>query len=83
MKRIMMLIPLIWALLCGMSLADSLTFPKDLTVIEAEAFRGDASLANATLGEQVVEIGEKAFAFSALRSINLPFQSAEDRGQRF
>ena len=58
--------------LAGPSLADVLTLPTGTKVIEAEAFYGDDSIDEVVLPYGVEEIGERAFAQSGLKKINLP-----------
>lgn len=66
----------VMALLQG-SLAETVILPDDLTVVEDEAFFGDASLEAVVLPEGLVAIGSKAFAGTGLTAVNLPF-SLED-----
>lgn len=63
MKRILKCWPLALALLLlGLTALADATFPADLTVIEAEAFRGDTNLTGTlVLPENVAVIGERAF----------------------
>lgn len=73
MKRFVILLFLL--LLCCISIASAeeiLILPDDLTSIEDEAFAGDVSLGTVILPNGVTSIGERAFAESSLRSINLP-----------
>ena len=78
MKRclVAVLICIAVLLLCPLvSMAEGgnvLTLPKDLKVIEEEAFYGSASLDKVVLPEGVEEIQSKAFAGSTLKEINLP-----------
>ena len=56
----------------GIAQAATLTLPADTKVIEEEAFYGDTSLDEVVLPEGIERIGERAFANSSLRKINLP-----------
>lgn len=56
----------------GTAMADTLTLPADLQIIEAEAFYGDTSISDVVLSNHIVEIRSKAFANSSLTNINLP-----------
>lgn len=49
------------AWLCACALADALTLPEGLKVIEAEAFMGDMSVTEVVIPEGVEEIGARAF----------------------
>ena len=63
LKRMLKCWPLALALLLlGLTALADATMPADLTVIEAEAFRGDTSLTGAlVLPENVAVIGARAF----------------------
>ncbi len=50
----------------------TLCLPESVTVIEEEAFYGDASLNEVVLPQGIEEIGPRAFANSSLSRINLP-----------
>lgn len=54
------------------ALADTLSFPAALTVIDTEAFYNDDSLDEVNLPSGIREIRSKAFAESSVRRINLP-----------
>lgn len=49
-----------------------LVLPKDLKVIDEEAFYGDTSISKVIVPEGVTTIGKKAFAESSLKVIELP-----------
>ena len=49
-----------------------LVLPKDLKVIDEEAFYGDTSISKVIVPEGVTTIGKKAFAESSLIVIELP-----------
>ena len=76
MKRKQILRTITATLLCLMmvtpSLADVLILPSGLKVIEKEAFFGDESIDEVCLPEGIEKIGDRAFAESSLRKINLP-----------
>lgn len=55
----------------GATSLSSVTFSDSLTAIPAGAFYGCRSLTSVTLGENIKEVGEKAFANTALTQINL------------
>lgn len=57
---------------CPASFAERLTLPRDMEVIEEEAFAGDMSLDEVELPEGVKVISSRAFAESSLGWINLP-----------
>ena len=70
--RVFAIILAVIFMLTANGLADTLSLPSSLTVIDAEAFYGDTSLDEVTLPDQVSEIRSKAFADSSVRKINLP-----------
>ena len=51
---------------------NALTLPKGLKAIEAEVFYGDLALSEVVLPASIASIGERAFAFSSVKRINLP-----------
>ena len=64
---------LLMLLLCGTAAAEgTLMLPDALTVIEADAFRGDRSLTEVIVGHRVTSIGPGAFADTGLSLIYLP-----------
>ena len=72
MKRFIILLISIMALLCVAAHADTLTLPSSLTIIEEEAFYGDTSLDTVILPEGITEIRSGAFTGSSVSTINLP-----------
>jgi len=58
--------------LCSAGLAETLTLPADLMMVEAEAFMGDASLKTVVLPDGLQTIQTKAFAGSGVTDVNLP-----------
>ncbi len=68
----LILMTLLIAALCISAHADTLKLPPSLKHIGARAFMGDTSLGAVTLPENVLTIGDKAFANSSLTSIYLP-----------
>lgn len=60
------------ALAAGKALAGTLTIPAGTTVIEEEAFYGDASLDEVILPEGLERIESRAFAGSSVTLLNLP-----------
>ncbi|MBQ3762356.1 MAG: leucine-rich repeat protein [Clostridia bacterium] len=68
----LILMILLIAALCISAHADTLKLPPSLKHIGARAFMGDTSLGAVTLPENVLTIGDKAFANSSLTSIYLP-----------
>ena len=58
-------------MMCTASAA-TLVIPADVTEIESEAFLGDTAIDEVVLPEGIESIGEKAFAESSVKKINLP-----------
>lgn len=52
--------------------ADMLTLPAGTAQIDAEAFMGDTRLDTVVLPDGLLRIGDRAFAYSGVRRINLP-----------
>lgn len=67
-------------LLVNTAFAETIVLPEKTTIIEAEAFFNDAKLEEVVLPEGITHIGEKAFACSGLKEINLP-STLEDIAQ--
>lgn len=59
-------------LICSGALADIITFPANLTVIEDEAFRGDESVTEVIFPQGLQSIGAYAFANTGLTEVTIP-----------
>ncbi len=69
----LMLSFLIFCAIDSNALANSvLVIPDSLISIEAQAFAGDSSICSVFLPEELIEIGERAFSGTSLRSITFP-----------
>ncbi len=76
-KRInfwLILIGLVLALCClaGSGLAAELIIPSSVNTIEAEVFYGNTSLDEVVLPEDIKALGDRSFAYSSVKRINLP-----------
>ncbi|MBR3099629.1 MAG: leucine-rich repeat domain-containing protein [Clostridia bacterium] len=68
-----LLLTLIFSLaLCACALAGDFTLPAGLRTVEDYAFYGDTALTEVTVPKGVKTIGEKAFADTGLKRIDLP-----------
>lgn len=67
-------VALLLALLNGCARASGgiLVLPSALTAIEAQAFYGDSSVEAVVLPDGLESIGSQAFAYSGVKTINLP-----------
>ena len=63
---------LLWSNNIALATADTLTLPSSLRSIEEEAFQGDTTIDKVVVPEGLTSIGERAFADSSLKEINLP-----------
>lgn len=72
MRKALCAILLLILALSAPAAADVLDLPGSLRQIGAEAFYGDASLSEAILPSGLLRIEERAFAYSALKRVNLP-----------
>ena len=57
---------------CARASGGKLVLPSALTAIEAQAFYGDSSVETVVLPDGLESIGSLAFAYSGVKSINLP-----------
>ena len=73
-KHIFRALALVLCLTLSMSaLAEGLfVLPAEISAICAEAFMGDTSMTEAVIPDGARSIGERAFAYSALKSVTLP-----------
>jgi len=73
MRRLLagfMVLMLVSAEVCG--IAETLTLPAALQIIDEEAFYGDTSIDKVVLHDEVVSIGSRAFAYSSVAEISIP-----------
>ena len=74
-RRILMLVMVLALLLSDgsvLAVANTLTMPAALQIIDEEAFYGSTSIDKVVLSDNVTEIRARAFANSSLSEINLP-----------
>ncbi len=69
---LLMLTTLILMSLSVCAFADALQIPAEVNRIEEEAFAGDLGIDEVVLPDGIEYIGPRAFAYSGLRTINLP-----------
>ncbi|MBE6752708.1 MAG: leucine-rich repeat domain-containing protein, partial [Ruminococcaceae bacterium] len=62
---------------------NEVSLPENLSGISDDLFRGCSSLTNIVLPEQIKTIGEYSFAYTALKSINLPQNLKKIGGRAF